>query len=134
MIGLANRDGGFDAALETALQPLVSTLAQQLGWLRDCARALHAMHARGLVHRDLKPANIYLRSDGSPWSLSLAELASRAEALEMGYNPNDCVETRWGAPHESEEALTCRRRAPEAQAALMREAREWFRTRTRPAT
>ena len=76
----------------------------------------------------------YTRSDGSAWTLTLKDVVDRAGLLEMAYNPNDCVETRWGAPHESEEALTCRRRAPEAQAALMREAREWFRTRTRPAT
>ena len=31
MIGLANRDGGFSPSMEATLQPLVSTLAQQLG-------------------------------------------------------------------------------------------------------
>ena len=29
----------------------------------------------------------------------------------MAYNPNDCVELRWGAPEKSHEASTCKRRA-----------------------
>jgi hypothetical protein len=29
--------------------------------------------------------------------------------LEMAYNPNDCVELRWGAPAKSDEASTCKR-------------------------
>jgi hypothetical protein len=33
----------------------------------------------------------------------------------MAYNINDCAELRWGAPEGSEEALTCKRRASEAQ-------------------
>ena len=32
----------------------------------------------------------YQRSDGSTWTLSLADVLDRAEAFEMSYNPNDC--------------------------------------------
>ena len=40
----------------------------------------------------------YTRSDGSAWTLSLKDVIDRAADLEMAYNPNDCVELRWGAP------------------------------------
>jgi hypothetical protein len=36
----------------------------------------------------------------------------------MAYNPNDCVELRWGAP-DIEEASTCKRHAAAAQRAKM---------------
>jgi hypothetical protein len=41
-------------------------------------------------------------------------LASELASLhtQMAYNPNDCVEVRWGAPENSEEASTCKRHAP----------------------
>lgn len=74
----------------------------------------------------------YARSDGSAWTLSLKDLIDRATDLEMGYNPNDCVELRWGAPDGSAEAATCRRRAPAAQHAKMTEYRSWFRERHWP--
>jgi hypothetical protein len=53
--------------------------------------------------------------------------------FEMAYNPNDCVELRWGAPENSEEASTCKRHAPQAQRAKMSEYRAWFRERHWPA-
>jgi hypothetical protein len=62
----------------------------------------------------------------------LAELVERAKRLEMGYNPNDCVELRWGAPEGSEEHATCRRRASEEQQKRMEQYREWFARRERP--
>ncbi|MHB8883903.1 MAG: hypothetical protein ACYC5H_02245 [Methylovirgula sp.] len=74
----------------------------------------------------------YTRSDGSTWTLSLKDVVDRAAALEMGYNLNDCVELRWGAPQGSEEASTCRRHAPEAQRAKMTGYRSWFRKRHWP--
>ena len=37
----------------------------------------------------------------------------------MAYNPNDCVELRWGAAENSDEAATCKRHAPAAQRAKM---------------
>jgi cell wall-associated NlpC family hydrolase len=74
----------------------------------------------------------YTRSDGSPFELTLAQILERADALEVAYNPNDCVEVRWGAPADSAEAQTCTRRAPDEQQALLAKYRSWFHTRTRP--
>ena len=42
----------------------------------------------------------------------LKDVLDRVPALEMAYNINDCAELRWGAPEGSEEAATCKRRAP----------------------
>jgi hypothetical protein len=75
----------------------------------------------------------YTRSDGSPWTLSLKDVIDRAADYEMGYNLNDCVELRWGAPANSDEAATCKRHAPEAQRAKMTSYRTWFRKRHWPA-
>jgi hypothetical protein len=74
----------------------------------------------------------YIRSDGSSWELSLADVIARTAALEMAYNPNDCPETRWGAPEGSEERSTCRSHAPASQHARMETHRSWFRERRRP--
>jgi hypothetical protein len=64
--------------------------------------------------------------------LSLEDVMDRAPNLEMAYNPNDCVELRWGAPDRSEEASTCKRRASASQRAKMTEYRAWFHERRRP--
>jgi hypothetical protein len=74
----------------------------------------------------------YTRSDGSQWTLSLKDVLDRSEALEMSYNPNDCVELRWAAPDKSDEASTCKRHAPAAQRAKMTKYRTWFRERHWP--
>jgi hypothetical protein len=74
----------------------------------------------------------YPRTDGSQWTLALKDVIDRAADLEMAYNVNDCVELRWGAPERSEEAATCKRRAPQAQRAKMSEYRAWFHERRRP--
>jgi hypothetical protein len=74
----------------------------------------------------------YTRSDGSAWTLTLKDVVDRGAELEMAYNPNDCVELRWGAAEESEEAATCKRHAPAAQRAKMTEYRNWFRERHWP--
>jgi len=76
----------------------------------------------------------YRRSDTSPWTLTLKEIISREESLEMGYNPNDCVEYRWGAPAGSEEYATCRGQAPPSQREKMAAARVWFKKRLHPPT
>jgi hypothetical protein len=74
----------------------------------------------------------YTRSDGSHWMLSLKDVIDRAADLEMGYNPNDCVELRWGASEAGDEASTCKRHAPAEQRANMTEYRNWFRERRWP--
>jgi hypothetical protein len=74
----------------------------------------------------------YTRSDGSPWTLALRDVLDRAAALEMAYNPNDCVELRWGASEKGDEATTCRRHAPSGQRAKMTDYRPWFHDRRRP--
>ena len=74
----------------------------------------------------------YPRSDGSELELTLADVLARAKELEVAYNPNDCVEKRWGAPADSPELSTCKRRAPPDQLARMARSREWFRERKRP--
>jgi hypothetical protein len=75
----------------------------------------------------------YTRSDGSQWTLSVKDVVDRAVDFEMAYNPNDCVELRWGAPESGEEASTCKRHAPQAQRTKMSEYRAWFRERHWPA-
>ena len=85
------------------------------------------------LQRELQGRSIaYTRSDGSSQVLTLAEIGARAEAFEMAYNPNDCVELRWGAAPDGAEAATCRDHAPASQRKKMADYRAWFRTRTRP--
>jgi hypothetical protein len=74
----------------------------------------------------------YTRTDGSQWTLTLKDVMDRMRDLEMGYNLNDCVELRWGAPEGSAEAATCKRHAPGAQRGKMSEYRSWFHDRRRP--
>ncbi len=75
----------------------------------------------------------YTRSDGSPWRLSLRDIVEdRRERFEVAYNPNDCVERRWGASPETPDYATCRRQAPADQQARMAEYRTWFRDTVRP--
>jgi hypothetical protein len=64
--------------------------------------------------------------------LSLRALYDRRAALEIAYNPNDCVERRWGASPATPDYATCRREAPAEQRARMEEYRPWFRDTTRP--
>lgn len=90
--------------------------------------------ARALLAESLSSrAFSYRRSDGSTQRLTLADLLERIEALEMGWNPNDCPELRWGAPEGSDELARCARRAPAGQRAEMEaEMRPWFAARERP--
>ncbi len=74
----------------------------------------------------------YSRSDGERQELTLADIIDRMKALEMGYNPNDCIEIRWGAPQGSEESASCLRHAPAEQIEKMLSYRRWFRDRVRP--
>ncbi len=95
--------------LRTSLQDLRERL------LQDPARAIE-----------------YTRSNGARVTLTMAQLVARATALEVAYNPNDCVEVRWGAADGSEERSSCRRRASEEQQKKMEAYRDWFRLRQRP--
>jgi hypothetical protein len=92
------------------------------------AARIERLHTRRLEERSIG----YTRSDGSPWRLSLAELYARRGPLEVAYNPNDCVERRWGATPGTEDYATCRRQAPAEQRARMEEYRPWFREARRP--
>jgi hypothetical protein len=95
----------------------------------DVKRELQGVLASELATRKIT----YTRSDGSPWTLSLKDVIDRAADFEMAYNPNDCVELRWGANENSDEAATCKRHAPAAQRARMSsDYRVWFRERHWP--
>ncbi len=43
----------------------------------------------------------YTRSNGAPQTLSIAEILERRAAFEIGYNPNDGIEIRWGRRPEA---------------------------------
>ncbi len=74
----------------------------------------------------------YTRSDGSAWTLSLADVVDRRVGFEISYNPNDCAEIRWVAPQGSEEYGPCDRFAPSFQTERIESYRDWFRDRQRP--
>ena len=74
----------------------------------------------------------YTRSNGLSQALTLTEILKRIENLEMAYNPNDCIEIRWGAPEGSEEFSSCERKAPTDQRRKMESYRKWFRDRMFP--
>ena len=76
----------------------------------------------------------YTRSDGSKQRLTIAEIVKRKDAFEMAYNPNDGAEIRWGAPEDSEERSTCKRRVPAGQLQTMQKVRVWFQKRLHPPT
>ncbi len=95
---------------------------------KDVEAALAKVLERELTTRKVT----YTRSDGSPFTLTLAEVVARSTALETAYDPNDCPELRWGAAPGSEEASTCRAHAPADQRARMETYRAWFHERRRP--
>jgi hypothetical protein len=74
----------------------------------------------------------YVKSNGEKRDLALEDLVKRQKELEVAYNPNDCVEIRWGAPEGSDERATCSRHAPDNQQRLMQQYRVWFAERKRP--
>jgi len=94
--------------------------------VRDQIAKLHAslVGTRGIT---------YTRSDGTPWKLTVADLLARRAALEIAYNPNDCVEVRWGAADGSPEGATCKRHLPPEQKTKMAEYRTWFHDARRPS-
>ena len=74
----------------------------------------------------------YKRTDGASQRLTVADVIARKAGFEMAYNPNDCVELRWGARDGTPEMATCQRRAPADQRARMEQYRSWFRDARRP--
>ncbi len=94
----------------------------------DARDELRKLHAQRIAERGIE----YRRSDGSTFKLTVADLLARKAALEIAYNPNDCVETRWGATPGTPEAATCARHSPPDQAARMTEVRGWFHDARRP--
>ncbi|TRO79331.1 hypothetical protein [Trichloromonas acetexigens] len=94
----------------------------------EAAAGIEGLHARTAEERFIS----YTRSDGGTWRLSLAEIYRRQAALEIAYNPNDCVERRWGASLDAEDFATCKRRAPADQIARMEQYRPWFHETRRP--
>jgi hypothetical protein len=94
----------------------------------DLRAEVQKLHERRIGERGVE----YHRSDGTPFKISVADLLARKAALEMAYNPNDCVETRWGAKEGTPEHAPCQRHAPDDQRARMAEYRTWFRDAKRP--
>ena len=89
---------------------------------------IEALHEKLIQEKKI----YYLRSNGEPQELSVAELLARKSAFEMAYNPNDCVEIRWGASENTDEYASCKRHATTAQRKQMAALREWFHETKRP--
>jgi len=90
---------------------------------------IEALHEKQIHER----AITYQRSDGSAFRLTIADILARRAAFEMAYNPNDCVELRWGASAGTPDFGTCQRHAPDEQRTRMQEHRAWFHEAKRPA-
>ena len=90
---------------------------------------LEKLHQKRIQEKAIE----YHRSDDSAFKLTVADVLARKSAFEMAYNPNDCVEVRWGASEGTPEIATCHRHAPEDQKARMTEYRSWFRDAHRPS-
>jgi hypothetical protein len=95
----------------------------------DAKTAMRELHERRVGERSVE----YQRSDGSPWTLTVRDALARRAAFTMAYNPNDCVEVRWGAPEDGPERGPCRRHAPAEQRSRMGGYRRWFETMRRPS-
>jgi hypothetical protein len=92
------------------------------------AERIERLHAQRSQERFIT----YTRSDGTTWRLSLADIYARRPGLEIAYNPNDCVERRWGAAPGTPDFDTCRRRSPAEQRERMEKYRPWFHEARRP--
>lgn len=90
---------------------------------RRCLRKqLQAIYRK----RATQPIVTYVRSNGEKMSLSIDDIMQRRQRLQMAYNPNDCIEVRWGARPGTAEQKSCKRRAPPYQLRKMLLARRWF--------
>ena len=95
------------------------------GRFRNASNRLEILLEEELERRKF----VYNGSDGQHVELTLKELIGRSSALEMAYNPNDCVEIRWGEPKPVGPSF---RFAPPEQRERMERFRRWFRERKRP--
>ncbi|MGO9697372.1 MAG: AAA family ATPase [Mycobacterium sp.] len=64
-------------SLAQAVKPLA--IDDLIGLAAALAKAVAAMHDRGVLHRDICPANIVLAPDGAPWLVSFGLARSLAE-------------------------------------------------------
>jgi hypothetical protein len=112
--------------------PELYVFKQLLGLKLESATAaaerIEKLHAQSIREKFIT----YTRSDGTPFRLSLADIYARRPGLEIAYNPNDCVERRWGAAPGLPDYGSCRRQAPPEQRTRMEEYRPWFREAKRP--
>jgi hypothetical protein len=116
----------------TSFPDTVAAHPERFG-IREADREAAVQQVRNALETELAKRSFeYVRSDGTAWELSLADVVERTKAMEIAYNPNDCVEIRWGAPEGSEERKSCNRRASQEQQARMRKYRKWFAERERP--
>jgi hypothetical protein len=67
---------------------------EALGYLRQLAAALDALHAVGVLHRDVKPGNVLLRGDGSVAFIDFG--LARQLGLESDITGNGAI---FGTPH-----------------------------------
>jgi hypothetical protein len=116
----------------TSFPDTVAAHPERFG-IREADREAAVQQVRDALETELAKRSFeYVRSDGTTWELSLADVVERTKAMEIAYNPNDCAEIRWAAPEGSEERKTCNRRASQEQQARMRKYRKWFAERERP--
>jgi hypothetical protein len=85
-----------------------------------------------LALRSERESVTYTRTDGSQARLTLKDIYDRRPGLEVAYNPNDCIERRWGSAPGMSDYDSCRRQAPADQRARMEEYRPWFHEARRP--
>jgi hypothetical protein len=131
-----NRDLRLLIAIDTILEFPDKVVRNPGAYETAGKRTPDELHRELLALRAKRAAELsitYRRSDGSPRVLTLEEIFRRKDAFEMGYNPNDSIEIRWGAPEGSEEMKTSHRRAPASQREKMNALRPWFHKRLRPA-
>ena len=67
---------------------------EALGYLRQLAAALGALHAVGVLHRDVKPGNVLVRGDGSVAFIDFG--LARQLGLESDITANGAI---FGTPH-----------------------------------